>query len=68
MPHRRRLRFERLAKKFEALALELKESQDPKERREYLQQMKSVINDVDELILEEHPTLGVSSDPDARTD
>ena len=68
MPNRRRLKFERLAKKFEALALELKETQEPKQRREYLQQMKSVINDVDELILEEHPTLGVPPDSGARTE
>jgi hypothetical protein len=68
MLNRRRLKFDRLAKKFEELARELKETQDAKQRREYLQQMKSVIDDVDELILEEHPTLGVSSDPDARAD
>jgi sugar-specific transcriptional regulator TrmB len=68
MPNRRRWKFERLAKKFEELARELKDAQEPKERREYLQQMRSVINDVDELILEEHPTLGVPSDSDARTD
>jgi hypothetical protein len=68
MPNRRRLKFDRLAKKFEELARELKETQDAKQRREYLQQMKSVINDVDELILEEHPTLGVPAAPDARTE
>jgi hypothetical protein len=48
--HRTQWQFERLAKKFEALECDLKECQDAAQRKENLQHMKAILNEVDELL------------------
>ena len=48
--HSDQWRFEQLAKNFEALESGLKECPDAEQRKEKLQQMKAILNDVDELL------------------
>ena len=45
--------FEALRQQFDAVARNLKQCTQPKERRELLRRMRLVINEVDQLILQE---------------
>jgi hypothetical protein len=57
MPNTRQLRLQWLATQFEALADDLNKSNDSQQRKEFLRRMKVILNEVDELILLEHPTV-----------
>ncbi len=46
-----RWRFQQLAKQFEVLVRDLKESEDAEQRKQFLLRMKAILNEVDELTL-----------------
>jgi hypothetical protein len=49
--HSGRWQFEQLAKHFEELVRDLTECKDAEQRREFLLRMKTILNEVDELML-----------------
>jgi hypothetical protein len=51
----RQLRLQKLADQFNALAHSLSGCRDPVKRREYFRKMKAVVQEVDEMIFNEHP-------------
>jgi chemotaxis protein histidine kinase CheA len=51
----RRWRFQQLAKRFERLVRDLNDSEDTEQRKDYLLQMKAILNEVDELTLRAIP-------------
>jgi hypothetical protein len=76
MANLQRWKFEHLAKEFESLMRDLNDCQDAERQRELLLRMKTVIEQVDELmkivmdqvdevILREPATLVLPQDPDA---
>ena len=65
MANLQRWKFERLATEFESLMRDLNDCQDAERQRELLLRMKTVIDQVDEVILREPATLVLPQDPDA---
>ena len=52
------LRLERFTQQFEALAADLRQTQDARDRRDILRRMKVVIDETDKVVLEEYATSG----------